>query len=100
MYKNRAVIPERLSEPVLSWLHSVHQGVTNMITRAVECFWWPRFSNDIARKRDKCTYCNENAPSQPQDPPVSIANPEYPFQHLWSDIFEIKGNQFIVIVDA
>ena len=82
------------------WLHGAHQGVSNMISRATDSFWWPQMTADIEKTREKCEYCNLNAPSQPNDPPEKVQMPEYPFHNLWADLFETKGNTYLVVVDG
>ena len=40
----------------------------------------------------------QEVPSQPRDPPVAIQEPDYPFQKLYADIFEVRAMQYIVVV--
>ena len=54
----------------------------------------------IGKIREKCDYCNLNAPSQPRDPPEKVQMPKYPFHHLWADLFEAQGNNYLVVVDG
>ena len=41
LYKDRIIIPPSLQEEVLASLHSAHQGVTSMISRAESSIFWP-----------------------------------------------------------
>ena len=67
--------------------------------RAAECVWWPCLSADVQRRRDECHRCSTHAPSQPRDPPHRYPDPNYPFEQLVADFFEIRGRHYIVIVD-
>ena len=56
LYKDRVVIPPALRERVLQTLHSAHQGVSMMTTRAEGFFFWPGMTLAIEVKREKCTH--------------------------------------------
>ena len=99
LYKNRIVVPPQLRQDILSNLHSAHQGVSSMISRAEASVFWPGITLDIHRIREKCFQCNKNAPSQPSLPPVPPVVPEYPFQSLCSDYFTLQGTNYLVTID-
>ena len=46
-----------------------------------------------------CQGCNSIAPSQLKEPLIISKTPEYPFQYICADYFEIKGNQYLTVVD-
>ena len=69
-YKHRIVVPKSLRSMVLDTLHSAHQGVSGMISRADQSVFWPGITLDIQKKRDNCLTCTRNAPSQPMTKPV------------------------------
>ena len=99
LYKERVVIPSTLRPLVLETLHSAHQGVTGMTLRAQASVWWPGITPQIRETRDKCRVCNECAPSQPSAPPEPLKSPDYPFQQVASDYFQLGGHHYLVIVD-
>ena len=99
MYKDRILIPPKLRERVLDALHSAHQGVTQMCSRAEASVFWPGMTPAIAERRASCEACNRMAPSQPNAPPYPPISPAYPFQCLVSDFFHYKGHHYLVIVD-
>ncbi|XP_060605955.1 uncharacterized protein LOC132758355 [Ruditapes philippinarum] len=41
LYKDRVVIPPALRQEVLAALHSAHQGITSMVSRAESSVFWP-----------------------------------------------------------
>ena len=84
---------------VLDSLHSAHQGVTSMNARAQTSVFWPKITIDIENKRKSCFECNRISPSQPASPPFPLIYPDYPFQHICSDYFHYKGQNYLVIVD-
>ena len=99
LYRDRVIIPPCLRERVLSSLHSAHQSVTQMCSRADSSFFWPGMTPAITDLRARCTSCNRIAPSQPNAPPTPPMLPAYPFQCLSSDYFTYKGKNYIVAVD-
>ena len=70
MYGSRVIIPPQLRDQVVMHLHSAHQGISQMISRASDCVFWPGITSDIKQARAKCIPCNVNAPSQSKMPPV------------------------------
>ena len=99
LYKNRIVMPPSLRNAVLLNLHSAHQGVSSMISRAETSVFWPGITNDVNNVRIKCGPCNNMCPSQPNPPPKTLNHPQYPFQMICADYFHFKGNNYLVIVD-
>ena len=99
IYNDRIVIPSSLRANVLSTLHAAHQGISTMTARAESSVFWPGITKDIQKVRDLCHQCNRNAPSNPSPPPTPQMLPEYPFQCLCADYFQVKGITYLIIVD-
>ena len=99
LYKHRIFIPTSLRPHVLSVLHSAHQGVTSMVSRAESTVFWPGITKDIRTTRESCPQCNRMAPSQPNAPPTIMQQPCYPFQLLCADYFHYQGVNYLVLVD-
>ena len=99
LYKGRAVLPASLRKEALEVLHSAHQGVTSMVSRAGPAVFWPCMQEDIIRTRQACTSCDQNSPSQPAAPPKQLPSPTYPFEMIASDYFSHAGKQFLIVVD-
>ena len=47
----------------------------------------------------KCQRCKYIAPSQSKEALIISKTPEYPFQYICADYFEIKGNHYLSVVD-
>ena len=99
LYKDRIVIPPSLREDILNILHSVHQGVGPMLSRTMDTVFWPGITAAIHARRNCCTNCHRNAPSQPHAPPYPVKLPEYPFQCICADFFHYEGFHYLVAVD-
>ena len=59
MFQKRIVVPKTL----LRHFHAGHGGISGMTQRARMSVYWPDFTVDIIRTRERCKSCNENAPS-------------------------------------
>ena len=99
MYGRRIIIPPTLRGEVIKCLHSAHQGISKMNERALQTVYWPSITTEIVRVRQGCDNCNKFAPSQPALSPQPLATPEYPFQMIVGDYFDIKGRMWLVMAD-
>ena len=99
IYKSRLVIPRSLRTEVIEHLHSAHQGVTGMRARANTCVYWPGINNDIRNYGMRCRECNTIAPSQSDEPIILTERPEYPFQKVVADYFELEGQYYLLYAD-
>ena len=99
LYRDRIVIPPSLRAKVLSALHSAHQSVTQMTSRAETSVFWPGISTAINDLRAHCTPCSRIAPSQASQPPTPPVLPVYPFQAVAVDYFQYVGQHYLVAVD-
>ena len=88
---DRTVIPKRLRGRVLDCLHSAHQGVSQMFSRAEHSVFWPGMCADIEEKRANCVTCRTQAPSLPKLPAHEPPEVKYPFQQICSDFMSLKG---------
>lgn len=99
LYRDRVVIPPSLRPRVLIALHSAHQSISSMCSRAESSVFWPGITTAISEKRIHCNACNRIAPSQPNAPPTPPTTPVYPFQCLATDYFQYAGHHYLVAVD-
>ena len=84
---------------VLQILHSAHQGISAMESRARSIVFWPGMTCDIQSTRDTCQACNKNAPSQAAMPPAEQSIPSTPFEAIFADFFSYGGNHYLVAGD-
>lgn len=84
---------------VLDMLHSAHQGTNSMTLRASASVYWPGFVADIEKRRRQCFTCHKVAPLQAKLPSVEPVVPDYPFQHICMDYFQLIGKSYGIVVD-
>ena len=99
LYNNRTVIPSPLRALILDTLHSAHQDVSCITSRAESSVFWPGITPAIANLRARCRSCNKRAPSQPHGPPLAAQEPVCPFQCICANYFKHKACNYMVVVD-
>ena len=93
---DRAVIPSVLREEVMDHGHSAHQDVSSMRARARTSAYWPIIQSVIQQRRDQCRVCNRLTPSYTVEPLALSPAPEYPFQAVCADFFQLGGHDYLV----
>lgn len=96
---DRIVIPFSMRKDILEHIHDGHQGVNKCRERANQCVWWPRISKDIQDRVAKCNFCTERLPTQRSEPLIPSALPERPFQKVGTDLMELNGQNYLVVMD-
>ena len=99
LYNNRIVVPQPLRTEVLDCLHAAHQGTAGMKARARSSVFWPGINAAIGSRRSQCRKCNEISPSQPAEPMAPIPVPEFPFDKVVADYFQLGGIKYLVYAD-
>ena len=99
LYQDRVVVPSSLRKVILQGLHSAHQGVSAMQSRAQSIVFWPGMTLDIQETRSRCRECNRNAPSQAPTPSEPAVPPLTPFEQIFADFFEFGGRHYLVAGD-
>ena len=95
----RLVVPAGLQPQVAQNLHAAHQGKEGMVRRAREAVYWPGFESDVEFHRVHCNECCLKAPTQPAEPAIMTKPPEYPFQKVVADLFDMNGRSYLVYSD-
>ena len=96
--KERPIIPPELQKEALEHLHAAHHGTERMRARAAQTIFWPNMTVDIAAHKEACRGCLFRAPSQPAPLPVDPAQPDFPFQQLAMDFFQVDRT-YLAIAD-
>ena len=99
-FKSRKMlIPQSLRKTVLEGLHAGHQGTTSMLANARARLFWPGLDAAVRQLRSQCKHCNEQAPSQREEPAIVSTPPEYPFEKAVADFFHMEGHTFLAYAD-
>jgi hypothetical protein len=98
LYNARIVIPASFRQATLEALHSGHLGVEKCRSKARTAVWWPKVGADIAQHVASCRTCLHWAKDR-AEPLQSSPLPELPWQKVATDLFELDGKHYVVVVD-
>ena len=79
-------------------IHNGHQGDEHCGWRARTSVWWPGVTHHITQMVKQCTTCAKQA-KQKKEPLMPIDLPDYPWQVVGTDLFEIKGTHYLITVN-
>ena len=99
LFNTRIVVPESLRKTVLTKLHHGHQGLERCLQRARHSVWWPGISHHIKQLVQDCPVCAKNARLPRREPLLSTPLPPYPWHTVATDLFELQGVHYLIIVD-
>lgn len=103
---HQIVVPHTLQDCVLKQLHdgSGHLGKKKTFKKVQAHYYWPGYSNDVARWIQQCHRCQQRQDPQPKPcAPLSTISSEFPFQRLSWDIMgplptSEQGNKYILVI--
>lgn len=95
----RVVIPSSLRKEIKEAVHSSHIGIEGCLRRARECIFWPGMNSELKEYMSKCEVCNKYKNSQQKESLMSHELSDRPWEKVGVDIFELKGQFFLVTVD-
>ena len=95
---DRIVVPSNLRQQVLAALHSSHSGLNKTNALARQLYFWPTMNNDIKNVVSSCSACRARLPSLPSTP-LQLTTASSPMSQVGTDLFEIRGQHWLVMVD-
>ena len=98
MKGKRIIVPASLRSEILQQLHSGHQGIVKCRARAKESVWWPGLSKAIQEVVNSCELCAKDSHA-PLEPLIPSQLPQRPWQKVASDLFELKGTSYLLVID-
>lgn len=100
VFKGRQVlIPESMHNDILNRLHIGHMGVEKTRRLARNSVYWPKINEDIAKLVGECEPCQETQTRQQKEPLAPHDIPTTPWSKLGTDLFELNGQDYLIIVD-
>ena len=98
LYGSRIVISTSLREETIEKVHAGHQGIECCRLRVNSSVWWPGVIKQVTDKIQRYSACAREAP--PKKEPLMISPlPDYPWQVIGTDLFELKGDSYLLVVD-
>ena len=97
--QERIVMPSTLRRGALNTIHHGHLGQEKCLLRARSAVFWPGITKDVTNLVQNCATCQAHQRKQQKQQILQPEPPCYPWQILSSDLFEFKGNQYLLISD-
>ena len=98
LYNQRIVIPSSLRKETLAKIHEGHQGIERCRARMKCSVWWPGITKDTAEIVRQCPTCAREAQRR-REPLIKSTLPDYPWQIIGTDLFELEGTKYLLTVD-
>ena len=98
LFGNRIVVPSALRKETVEKIHTGHKGIERCKLRARSSVWWPGVTAQITQGVQQCREC-ARAMSTKREPLISIPLPDYPWQVVGTDLFELRGSKYPLVVD-
>jgi len=83
---------------ILDKIHEGHQGITKCRERAKTSVWWPELSREIQDLVQQCRVCALQSDNK-LEPLITTPLPDRPWQIVATDIFELKGFDYLIVID-
>ena len=83
-------------------LHKGHCGYEKTLRLAKSMYYWPGMNNSVKQTCEACRQCLERSPTQPVENPVEPLrnlNDLFPMSDVGIDLFNLRGTEYIVMVD-
>ncbi|UYV64550.1 K02A2.6-like [Cordylochernes scorpioides] len=96
---DRIVIPNKLRAEMIMKTHQGHIGINSSMRRARDNIFWPGMNAQIGQEIENCSICLSNSQNQVREPIKSHKIPNYPWERISLDIFEIFKQNYLIIVD-
>ncbi|UYV80066.1 K02A2.6-like [Cordylochernes scorpioides] len=96
---DRMVIPNKSRKEMIIKTHQGHIGINSSMRRARDNIFWPGMNAQIGQEIENCSICLSNSQNQVREPMKSHKIPNYPWERISLDIFEIFKQNYLIIVD-
>ena len=99
MRGKRIVIPTSMRSQMAKLTHEGHLGIEKCKRRARALMFWPHMNRDIELLVQRCETCQRHRYQQPKEPLMAHSKPEEPWRKVRTDLFQLSGRDYLVIMD-
>ena len=96
---NKVLIPTSMQHAMLRLVHNAHLGVEKCKRRARDIMFWPNMSAQIADLVSNCPTCSTYQKKNVREPLLSHPIPTRPWERVGTDLFEVNGKHYLILVD-
>ena len=98
LFGSRIVVPKSLQAETLQKIHHGHQGIQRCRQRMSTAVWWPGVSREIETFVKSCPSCQKTT-TPPREPLLQSTLPDHPWERIASDLFQLNGANYLLVVD-
>ena len=98
LYQTRIVVPSEMRQETLDKIHHGHQGIQRYKLRIASSVWWPGVSTAIEHFVQSCPTW-QKLTVLPREPLMTTPLPNYPWERIAADLFELKGSHYLLVAD-
>ena len=95
----KIVVPPSMHSEMLAQIHESHMGITKCKQRGCEALFWPGMTQAIHDMVSDCPECEAHQNRQASESLRPTPTPELPWNMVGTDIFDWKGNHYLLTVD-
>lgn len=100
LYKGeQVIIPKAMRAETKQKLHAAHLGYDSMIRRVSTTIFWPGIRQEVKQMADQCETCQIHKPANPKETLKLHEEGTSPWEKIGADLFEIDGQNYLVVVD-
>ncbi|UYV60361.1 K02A2.6-like [Cordylochernes scorpioides] len=96
---DKLLIPKTQRSDILKILHASHQDINNTIALAKRSIYWPGMNKEIEELINNCSICQQTSRANLKEPMLPHQAPDYPWQKVGIDIFQIESLKYLLILD-
>ena len=96
---NQILVPTEARHAIIERLHKSHCGISKTLNTARAAFIWPSMRRDIKEYVDQCTKCQMMRQSNPEEQVHRPSSATRPMEFIGADLFQAKGNHYLVACD-
>ena len=87
-----------MRQETLDKIHHGHQGIQRCKLRIASSVWWPGVSTAIEHFVQSHPTC-QKLTVLPREPLMTTSLPNYPWERIAADLFEVKGSHYLLVAD-
>lgn len=88
-----------LQSGMLKQIHDGHFGESKCLERAKSVVYWPEYVEVICNLVAGCHICQERRHQNPHQQYYPVEVPDYPFQRVATEFFQLRGKEYLLAVD-
>ena len=99
MRGEKVLVPRSMRHEIKRRLHAAYLAAVSMLRKARRTVFWPGMGAEVKQMADACEACQQSKPRNQKETLIQHEIGQQPWEKVGSDIFEIKGRRYLILVD-